>query len=223
MVDLSPYALSIKRSARKSISLQLKSPGLLELRVPQWLKQTQIQQWLLQQETEIRQYLAALPQPQTLQTGSAIYFQGQAKKLVLRPDIARAALYELEIHCPQNNPEAKLEALFKQQAKLIFQSRYDRQWQRVLDWGIEKPSLHIRKMKTRWGSCSSLGRINLSLGLLAKPASCLDYVICHEISHLREFNHGPGFYKIQEYLVPDWKEQKALLEKSPDNSGLLSF
>ena len=50
-------------------------------------------------------------------------------------------------------------------------------------------------MHTRWGSCSGLGNINLSLWLMLAPTHLVDYVIKHELAHLNEMNHGPRFWK----------------------------
>ena len=52
----------------------------------------------------------------------------------------------------------------------------------------------IKRMHTRWGSCSELGNINLSLWLMLAPAHLVDYVIKHELAHLNEMNHGPRFW-----------------------------
>ena len=53
----------------------------------------------------------------------------------------------------------------------------------------------IKRMHTRWGSCSGLGNINLSLWLMLAPTHLVDYVIKHELAHLNEMNHGPHFWK----------------------------
>ena len=74
------------------------------------------------------------------------------------------------------------------------------------DW---RPSdLRLRHMRSRWGSCSRDGRMTLSTQLMHVPPACRDYVICHEMSHLREFNHGPRFYAWQEHLCPDWRARR---------------
>ena len=54
--------------------------------------------------------------------------------------------------------------------------------------------LTIKDVSTRWGSCSSLRNVNLSLWLLLLPSHLIDYVICHELCHLKELNHSPAFW-----------------------------
>lgn len=59
----------------------------------------------------------------------------------------------------------------------------------------------IKDIHTRWGSCSSLGNINLSLWLMLAPSHLIDYVLCHELAHLREMNHGPRFWKLLDEMT----------------------
>lgn len=62
-------------------------------------------------------------------------------------------------------------------------------------YGFTYHRLTIKNLGGRWGSCSSLGNINLSLWLMLAPSHLIDYVIKHELAHLREMNHGPRFWR----------------------------
>jgi len=75
------------------------------------------------------------------------------------------------------------------------------------------PELKIRKMRTRWGSCTRRGVITLNLELVRMPPACIDYVISHELCHLVEFNHSARFYQLQERFVPDWQVRKRELDE----------
>ncbi len=74
----------------------------------------------------------------------------------------------------------------------------------------------IKNVRTRWGSCSSLGNINLSLWLLLAPAHLVDYVICHELAHLNELNHGPRFWAEVDRLCGGKGRGKALEREMRD-------
>lgn len=66
------------------------------------------------------------------------------------------------------------------------------------------PQLRVRKMRSRWGSCSRAAVVTLNLELIRMPLECIvDYVITHELCHLAEFNHSPRFYELQARFVPD--------------------
>ena len=69
----------------------------------------------------------------------------------------------------------------------------------------------VRKMKSRWGSCSSTGEICLNLLLMKAGLSQIDFVIAHELCHLRHFAHNASFYALLGEVMPDWKEQEVLL------------
>lgn len=68
-------------------------------------------------------------------------------------------------------------------------------------YGLHPRAVHIKHVRSRWGSCSSLGHINLSLWLLLAPSRLIDYVLKHELAHLREMNHGPRFWQLLDTMT----------------------
>ena len=68
--------------------------------------------------------------------------------------------------------------------------------------------LRVRRMQASWGTCSVDGLITLNPLLLRAPSRCIDYVIVHEVCHLREHNHSARFYALQEQLFPAWRQTK---------------
>ncbi len=87
-------------------------------------------------------------------------------------------------------------------------------WGPVL--GVRAGTLAYRSMKSRWGSCQpSTGRICINTRLALYPPECLEYVVVHELCHLRERGHGPAFYALLNAALPDWKEARARLKLPP--------
>jgi predicted metal-dependent hydrolase len=76
------------------------------------------------------------------------------------------------------------------------------------------PTMRLRRMKASWGTCSADGVITLNSLLLRAPPQCIDYVIAHEICHLRQLNHGPRFYALQEQLFPAWQAARQHLHEN---------
>jgi len=82
-------------------------------------------------------------------------------------------------------------------------------WVRVNSWGI-------RKMKTRWGTCNvETRRIWLNLELAKKPASCLEFIVVHEMVHLLERHHNDRFREYMDRFMPQWRVCREELNRSP--------
>jgi len=98
------------------------------------------------------------------------------------------------------------------QAQIIFKERLD-YWYNKFTYEIPYPSLTIRKMKTRWGVCNSkLKRVTLNIELIKKDIACLDYVICHELSHFIEMNHSSDFWKVVGENYPNYKNIRKIMK-----------
>jgi len=79
--------------------------------------------------------------------------------------------------------------------------------------GVRHDFLGVRRMSTRWGSCvPARGRIWLNVALVERPPDLLEYVVVHEVVHLRELSHGPPFQALMDRHLPDWRERRARLD-----------
>jgi predicted metal-dependent hydrolase len=69
----------------------------------------------------------------------------------------------------------------------------------------------VKEQKLRWGSCTSMGIINLNWRLFLAPMRIIDYVIVHELAHLRYHNHSKDFWNLVRSIIPDYEERKEWL------------
>ena len=83
-------------------------------------------------------------------------------------------------------------------------------WSRVM--GLYPTGITITAARTRYGSCSGKNRLSFSCFLLNYPDAAIDLVVVHELCHIQEKNHGPGFYALLSRYLPDHKERKKLLK-----------
>ena len=89
-------------------------------------------------------------------------------------------------------------------------SEYMPEWEALTE--LYSTSWQIKNMKTRWGTCNiKTGKIWFNLHLAEKPEICLEYVILHELAHLKVPNHGSEFKAFVSKYMPDWREIKKLL------------
>ncbi len=84
--------------------------------------------------------------------------------------------------------------------------------------GLTVRRITVRNQKSRWGSCSRRGTISLNWRLIQTPAFVSDYICLHELVHLRQMNHSPGFWREVERVCPDYRMAKRWLK---EHSGLL--
>ncbi len=78
--------------------------------------------------------------------------------------------------------------------------------------GVTYGRITIRMQKSRWGSCSGKGNLNFNCLLMRAPDAIIDYVVVHELCHLKEMNHSPRFWAEVEKILPDYKERRKWLK-----------
>lgn len=109
---------------------------------------------------------------------------------------------------------AVFEAWWRGQAKTILEERVDHWYPVIEAYGIEKPRVAVRKMRTLWGSCSVHRKVvTFNLSLIQACVPCVDYVVLHELAHFLYPNHGKGFHDFLSRHMPDWKERKSRLNQ----------
>lgn len=136
------------------------------------------------------------------------YYLGKKYDLV-RVNSKSVILGEDKIFVPSNYD---IDKWLLKQANTIFKERLD-YWYNNFTYEIPYPSLTIRKMKTRWGVCNSkLKKVTLNLELIKKDIACLDYVICHELSHFIEMNHSSDFWKVVSENYPNYKNIRRIMK-----------
>jgi predicted metal-dependent hydrolase len=100
---------------------------------------------------------------------------------------------------------------YREHAKKILGSRVEYCYQQVKRFRIPAPNLRIKRMRKRWGSCTR-SAIILNTELIKVPLQCIDYVIVHELCHLRIPGHDSRFFRLLTTCMPNWQHRKRRLD-----------
>jgi predicted metal-dependent hydrolase len=105
-----------------------------------------------------------------------------------------------------------LDDWYRNHAKSIFHTRLLQCLDNAPSLRMPPPAIFIRRMSRRWGSCTKAGNILLNLDLVKTPLYCIEYVIMHELCHLRIHDHSPSYYRLLSRCLPDWEKRKTRLD-----------
>lgn len=160
--------------------------------------------------------------PREMVSGETHYFLGRAHRLrVVEGDgparVIGRARGIIKMNAPPDATEAEREEAIRHWYRRELQDRVPpliEKWQRAL--GVEVAAWGIKRMKTRWGTCNSTARrIWLNLELAKQPERCIEYLVVHELAHLRERTHGPRFVALMDAHLPQWRSLRRTLTEGP--------
>lgn len=176
--------------------------------------------WVVKQWERQAGYLPTL-KARAVQSGSSIRYLGRQYRVRLRTrgderEPVRLYRSELELRVRDKKDlqevQQVLQTWLRKRAHTILEARFVRCLEMAARHKLPRPKLRLRKMPKRWGSCIRKDCILLNPELICASSACIDYVITHEICHLKHSDHGPKFRALLQQLCPDWKRLKARLE-----------
>lgn len=124
------------------------------------------------------------------------------------PWIAKAMARQQEQYRPEPVNEEE-EKRLRRIAGEVIRARVDLYAEKM---GVTYNRVFIKEQKTRWGSCSSRGNLNFNWKLILTGDEQLDYVVVHELAHLKQMNHSPQFWREVERILPDYRERRKRLK-----------
>ena len=193
-----PVAYQLRRSQRRTIGLSIDHRGL-RVGAPTRARIGDIEGLIHEHGQWVLDKLAAWREPLTIaftDVGRSRWQFGPGT-LYLRPDSIHPA-------------SELLEKALREKARTVFAERLAVHAPLL---GVSAPPLRLSSARTRWGSCSHRGGIALNWRLVLMPLAIVDYVVCHELAHLKEMNHSPRFWSVVEQLCPGWKARRLELRQ----------
>jgi predicted metal-dependent hydrolase len=203
-------------SKRKTLSLKIKEDGNLEVRVPIGTSKQYIDDFLQSKEKWISKHSKEilkrynLKQKFKLNFNDYVTLRGKATQVVaIEGDIAKYDEEQATFFIPiiYNSKEIRkiIIELYKLIAKAYIKHRVAFFANKMK---VNPTGIRITSAKTRWGSCSGKNTVNFSWKLIMADDDTIDYVVVHELAHIKQHNHSPEFWKIVESIIPDYKEKK---------------
>jgi predicted metal-dependent hydrolase len=227
--QLQGFAVSYRfeRSRRRSIGFVIGAEGLV-VRAPSWVTLREVDAAVQEKAAWIVAKLQQFRQRQSEHMQQAIdwthgadipYLGGLVRLCVLErgslPPLASDATQELRLSLPPGASAQQVreaaEVWFKKKARPLFEERLAHFAPQL---GVQWKKLSLSSARTRWGSARSDGHIRLNWRLIHLPLTQIDYVVVHELAHLREMNHGPRFWDTVGGVMPDYRERRQQLRQS---------
>lgn len=230
------YQVTFLTSKTTKIAIHIHPNGVVQVDAPAGVELPKIKhavqkraRWLLQNLTRIREAQAEVL-PRQYISGESHFYLGKRYPLKVldltnshRPTV-KLLRGQLQVVTADRSTE-KISQLLKDwyasHAHQVFHRRLRALAPGFLWLNASLPTIKLLTMKKQWGSCSPQGHILLNPHLVKAPRECIDYVIIHELCHLKEHNHSPEFYRLLSLQKPDWKQVKAKLDGMAEQ--LLNF
>lgn len=206
---------TLKRSKkRRTLGLKINAVGDLFVHVPYFVSQYEIdkfvdnnQSWILRKQNEMQSRQKAKLDV----SRSEFWYLGQRYKLLRTVHSDSIIFSGDQVFLPLSFSQEDMDNWLKQRAEDIL---YDRVsiFEKYIP--VKPQKVSVRKLKSRWGSCSSRANISLNLQLIKAPMFVVDYVVVHELSHLVHLNHSRHFWHLVESILPDYKKAHTWLKEN---------
>lgn len=221
-----PLDYTLRTSARaRRVRLVIQPGGALEVVAPHSATLARVEAalheheaWILRTRARLAQVNPAAPS-EPLAEGRLLSCAGRSLRLSLRTGAPQGRFHvsiegdRLTLTLPQTDEalaHAALERWYRRQAHTVVAERLAH-WN--THYGFTWTRVAIKEQKTRWGSCSRQGALNFNWRLLLAPLPVLDYVVIHELCHLKEPNHGSRFWALVAQTCPDYRERRGWLRQ----------
>lgn len=209
-------------SNRKTLGLTITPDAKLIVKAPTGTPEEKITQvvlrkapWIIKQQSFFLFFQRNMPERRYVSGETHLYLGRGYKLRVLNSKKNEVGFTgrEILVHIkPSCTVKQVLNEWYRERAKMKFAEIAEPLIERFKKYNVEPASLFIQEMATRWGSCTSKGKIILNPSLIKAPKPCIEYVIIHELCHLVHRNHNGKFFHLQKIEMPDWERWKNKLE-----------
>ncbi len=214
-----PYHLELR--PRRTVGLKITQQGLV-VHAPKRIVVHQLNQILQEKSAWILNKLALREantiEPVQWQQGEHLLFLGQDIMLQVIETKGKSQVQLSADQLVVSIKEATSQTLVAKKAIQWFQQQAFEDFARrveifAIKLGVKPPPVALSNAQSRWGSCNSRGQVRLNWRLIQAPPQVINYVVCHELAHLKEMNHSARFYAVLTQLSPDHADAEKLLKQ----------
>jgi predicted metal-dependent hydrolase len=219
------YQVAYDDSRSSRVAIHVNPDGTVAVDAPKGYSEGSIKQavqkrarWVVNHVIEARDRYAHV-RPKEYVSGEQVLYLGRRYVLKVVPvdktvAVVRLKGNRLEVQSASGNPaniKARIRAWYRVKGRDYLARRIDALTQ-SLPWTKTPPPFRLLEMTSQWGSCSPAGEIILNPHLIKAPRNCIDYVLIHELAHLKHHDHGPEFWKLINANAGDWRKAKQHLD-----------
>ncbi|MEM7644880.1 MAG: SprT family zinc-dependent metalloprotease [Pseudomonadota bacterium] len=222
IADHPGLSVRVRRSARaRRMTLRVgRTDGVVTLTLPRSASLRDGESFVAQQAGWIAKQVASVPDRRRVQVGGTLPLFGREVDVIAGPGRS-ARLVEAAISVPDDaRAAARVKALLRSLAQTHLAVAVDRYAEAL---GREPSEMTLRDTRSRWGSCSSRGKLMFSWRLVMAPPEILEYVAAHEVAHLKHMDHSPRFWAQVEALMPDYAPRRAWLRRHGASLQAIDF
>lgn len=213
----------VENDRARRLTLRIDTGGRgLRITVPPGISAREVEHFLNRHQGWLEQRLAKVPDRPQVRPGVKIPLRGVPHLIVHEPGTRGTVTVSqdangpvLIVHGDRRHLARRLADFLKREAKRDIEALVDKHTRAV---GRRAKAIRFRDTSSRWGSCTSDGTLSFSWRIMMAPLPVVDYLVAHEVAHLKEMNHGPRFWKLCKELCPDTDRRKDWLKR---NGGAL--
>lgn len=220
-----PYQVAYDDHRSSRVAIHVNPDGSVAVEAPTGYSEGSIKQavqkrarWVVNHVVEARDRYAHV-RPKEYVSGEQVLYLGRRYMLKIVPVNKNVALVRLkgnrlEVQSANGATEeikGRVRAWYRVKGRDYLARRIDA-LTKTLPWTKTPPPFRLLEMSRQWGSCSATGEIILNPHLIKAPRNCIDYVLIHELAHLKHHDHGPDFWKLIDAHAGDWRKAKNYLD-----------
>ncbi|MCZ0933454.1 MAG: SprT family zinc-dependent metalloprotease [Oligoflexia bacterium] len=222
------FSISLRYSSRKTVGISVHPDKKIEITAPSGTSFACIERVVERKSKWISNKLEELEKYQIMEQIKE-YKNGQSLKLLGRDYMIKVIQIQefeeeqivkeknlIKIYVQNSNQKKRISLLiedwYRNEAMVYLAQKFEQCYKKIRKYGISKPLYYLRYMSQRWGSCTAKGNILLNPEIIQLPSHCIEYIIMHELCHLKYRNHSKEFYHFLDTVMPNWEDYSQALD-----------